>query len=991
MQNSTVPPNLHFNELNPAVSPFYGNLQIATKALPWPEVAENEPKRASVNNFGFGGANAHCLLESFETNESTGSAETSAPILSPFVFSAASEDSLRANLAVYKVYLDTHPETSVRDLAYTLRERRSLLAHRTTFSAATVEDLKSVIETRLASTDNPTVGIRTRASVSGDPLKLLGVFTGQGAQYAQMGAQLIRKYPLARQIIKTLEANLAELPDHPTWSLEAELVADASATRVGEAEISQPLCTAVQIMVTDLLHAASVNFTAVVGHSSGEIAAAYAAGYLSARDAIVVAYYRGLHCKHAKSPNGAIKGAMMAAGTSFEDATELCNEEAFRGRLGVAAINSSSSVTISGDEDAIDEMMAILEDEQKFNRRLKVDTAYHSSHMLSCFDPYVASLRDAGVSAQKSDKECTWYSSVYAGRPIDPPTDMLSDVYWAENMTKPVAFSQACQTAVMVLNSGEFEQMIALEVGPHPALVGPAQQNVQEVLEKKVPYHGTLQRGADATTAFSDALGFLWTHLGKDGVDLARLEMTVSSSSSSPRRHQVLGNLPSYQWKRGTTYWAESRRSRRIRLRDQRYHPLLGHISPDSAPHCMRWKNVLKPKEMPWLEGHQVQNQIVLPAAAYVSTAIEAARALGGNRTVRLIELSGFHIHNAVTFDEDDTGIEFHIELSQISDRAGSVSARFTCSAALGGDSAELALAADGELQVSVTDDESHMESGIALLPERRDTPPHVIPVEADRLYDFMKSLEYDFSGPFRSLAKLERKLGRAACVATKARTSIEDADDLLVHPVDLDAAFQSVMLAFSYPGDDMLRLLHLPTSISKVRVNPMVLASKEYADGDITLLDSDCSASDRAAPGDGFSGSVSLYAPGLAHAAVQVDQVQFKPVGSDASNDRDVFYKMHWIPSKPDGAAAAVDVPITKTDNALVFVLSRIAAYYLRVFDQMVPEDDAARSEAPLCHYLNYARHMTGLLKNGEHRWAYKEWLDDTEQDVFDDIAAQG
>ncbi|KAI1129024.1 hypothetical protein F5Y10DRAFT_276998 [Nemania abortiva] len=990
MKNSSVPPNLHFNELSPAVRPFYGNLRIATTALPWPEVAESQPKRASVNNFGFGGTNAHCLLESFETGRLTGSDETSTPLLSPFVFSAASEDSLRANLEAYRAYLDTHPKTSVRDLAYTLRERRSLLACRATFSAAKVDDLKSSIEARLASTDNLALGVRTRPSASGDPPKLLGVFTGQGAQYAQMGAQLIKQYPLARQIIKTLEANLAELPDHPPWSLEAELVADISTTRVGEAEISQPLCTAVQIMVTDLLHAARVKFSAVVGHSSGEISAAYAAGYLSARDAIVVAYYRGLHCKHSKSPNGAVKGAMMAAGTSFEDAIALCNEDAFVGRVSVAAINSSSSVTISGDEDAISEMMAILDDEQKFNRRLKVDTAYHSSHMLPCFDPYVAALRNAGVSAKKPDRDCTWYSSVHAGRLIDPSTDMLSDVYWAENMTKPVAFSQACQAAVTVIGSGESQQVVALEVGPHPALAGPSQQNIHEVPEKKVSYHGTLQRGGDATTAFSDALGFLWTHLGNGGVDLTRIEMAVSGSGSSPGRYRVLGNLPSYQWKRGTTYWAESRRSRRIRLRDQGYHPLLGHISPDSAPHCMRWKNVLKPKEMPWLEGHQVQNQIVLPAAAYVSTAIEAARALCGDRALRLIELSNFHIHNAVTFDEDDAGIEFHTELFRISDKAGSISARFTCSAAVG-DSAELALAAGGELQVYPSNDQSHIDSGIALLPERRETPPHVIPVEADRLYGFMESLEYDFSGPFRSLVKLERKLGRAACVATKARTSIEDADDLLVHPVDLDAAFQSVMLAFSYPGDDMLRLLHLPTSISKVRVNPVALASKEYADQDTTLLDSDCSASDRAAPGDGFSGSVSLYAPGLAHAAVQVDQVQFKPVGSDASRDRDVFYKMHWVPSKPDGAAAAVNVPITKTDHALVFVLSRIAAYYLRIFDQMVPEDDAARSEVPLCYYLNYARHMTGLLKNGEHRWAYKEWLNDTEQDVFDNIATQG
>ncbi|RYP47174.1 hypothetical protein DL768_006724 [Monosporascus sp. mg162] len=989
MQHSTVPPNLLFNELSPAVAPFYGNVQIPTKALPWPEVPGKQPKRASVNNFGFGGTNAHAILESYEIPKLPEVAKSSAAVFTPFVFSAASEESLRANLAAYVAYLDAHPETDVRDLAYTLRERRSLLSYRISFSATTVDELKLAIQARLVDTDNTSLGVRTRGAGSGGPSRILGVFTGQGAQYARMGAELMGKSLLARRIIQALETNLAQLPqeDRPTWSLEAELSADSSVSRIGEAEISQPLCTAVQIMIVDLLRSANVRFDAVVGHSSGEIAAAYAVGFLSARDAIVIAYYRGLHCKHAASPNGAIKGAMLAAGTSFEDATELCEAEEFAGRINVAASNSSSSVTISGDEDAIDELATILDDENKFNRRLRVDKAYHSRHMLPCFDPYVASLQNAGVKALLGHDQCTWFSSVYDGRPINPSIDLLSDVYWAENMTKPVAFSQAVQAAASVLAQGDYAQFVALEVGPHPALAGPATQNIQEVVEKKIPYHGTLQRGGDATVAFSVALGFLWTHLDSATVSLSSCETALSRDEKPQQRFNVLSDLPSYQWKHGTTYWAESRRSRRIRLRDQPYHQLLGNVSPDSAPHSLRWKNVLKPGEMTWLEGHQVQNQIVFPAAAYVSTAIEAARSLAGGKTVRLLELSNFHIHNAVMFDQNDTGVEVHIELSQISVNPGSASATFTYSAALGGDSADLALAANGELKVFLGDD----KSPLTLLPERQPTPPHVIPVEPSRLYGFMKSLEYDFSGPFRSLTKLERKLGRAACVANKARTSISDANDLLVHPVDLDAAFQSVMLAFSYPGDDQLRLLHLPTSIGKIRVNPAVLASREYAEDDSTVIDSVSSAADRSAPGEGFSGSVNMYAPGLAHAAVQVDQVRFKPVGSDASNDRDVFYKMHWVPSTPDGVVAAADVPITRQDRDLMFVLSRIAAFYLRQFDSMVSENDPIRSQSPLCHYLNYARHMTGILRRGEHKWAHMDWVNDTEQDVLNDITAKG
>ncbi|KAK1585492.1 uncharacterized protein LY79DRAFT_671083 [Colletotrichum navitas] len=1021
LQNATVPPNMLFERLSPAVAPFYGNLQITTKALAWPEVPDGQPRRASVNNFGFGGTNAHAIVESYQGPTREGGrgvdSETDWEVLVPFVFSAASEDSLRANLAAYVAYFDAHPEVNVHDLGYTLRERRSVFNHRVSFSAATVGDLKGKIQARLAATssEQQNIGVRTYAAVPSSspsssssttkntPSRVLGVFTGQGAQYSRMGAELIEKSPLASRIIQTLESHLNALPeeDRPCWSLRAELLAEPSASRVGEAAISQPLCTAVQIMLVDLLRSANVSFEAVVGHSSGEMAAAYAAGFLSARDAVVIAHYRGLHSKHARSPNGdGIKGAMLAVGTSPEDAAELCGVDEFAGRISLAAVNSPSSVTISGDEDAVAELALVLDDENKFNRRLRVDRAYHSRHMLPCFEPYVAALRRAGVKALAGNGRCTWFSSTWGGKPVDPSADKLSDVYWAENLTRPVAFSDAVAAAAAAVFSRDGGVPgVALEVGPHPALASVAKENMQDVA-----YFGTLSRGESAVMAFSDCLGNLWERLASGSVDLGGCGAALSGLGGRP--FAVLGDLPSYQWKHKVKYWSESRRSRNIRLRHQPHHELLGHACPDSAPHVLRWTNVLKPSEMPWLEGHQVQGQIVLPAAAYVSTAIEAARFLagGGEEGIRLVELADFNIHNAVTFDQNDTGVEVHVELSRISVKPGrEATAFFTYSAALGGvGSADLVLAADGELRVSLRkvkkeeekEDDKGVKAAAPCLPERAPPPPHMIPVAPDRLYGFMAGLEYDFSGPFRSLVELERKLGRASCVARKARTSASVCDDrLLLHPVDLDAAFQSVMLAHSYPGDDRLRLLHLPSRINKVRVDLDALTAEDYVEADSMLVDSVCDSADSTS---GFSGSVSLYAPRgkliLPRAAVQVDEVWFKPVGAmDAGNDRDVFYKMHWVPSRPDGAEAAAGVPVTDRDRELVFVLSRIAAFYSRRFDEMIPDDHLARSESPLCHYLRYARHMTGLLRRGEHRWASPEWLDDTEQDVLDYINEKG
>ncbi len=195
-----------------------------------------------------------------------------------------------------------------------------------------------------------------------------------------------------------------------------QLLADASVSRLSEAAISQPLCTAVQIVLVDLLKAAKVQLRAVVGHSSGEIAAAYAAGFLSATDAIRIAYYRGLYAKLAgSSREGGVKGAMMAVGTSYEDASEFCELGDFAGRIRVAARNSPSSMTLSGDEDAIQEAVSIFQDEGRFARQLRVDTAYHSHHMEQCAMPYLDALARCNITLGNGNGT-KWFSSVVEGQ-----------------------------------------------------------------------------------------------------------------------------------------------------------------------------------------------------------------------------------------------------------------------------------------------------------------------------------------------------------------------------------------------------------------------------------------------------------------------------------------------------------------------------------------------------------------------------------------------
>ncbi|KAJ5922013.1 hypothetical protein N7516_009716 [Penicillium verrucosum] len=279
IRNGSIPPNLLFNRLNPRVEPYYKNLHIPTELTPWPTLPRGVPRRVSVNSFGFGGANAHAILGEHVPLVTRFKEEPSkSSSLTPFVFSALSEQSLVALLEQYSQYLTAHQdELDASDLAWTLYSRRSQLPVKTAFSARTIQQLIQKIDSKLEATKDKataTIGIRS----SGKPAtpRILGVFTGQGAQWPAMGAALIRS------------------SQFPEWRLTDEIFAGADTSRIAEAAVSQPLCTAIQIVLVDLLQSAGLTFASVVGHSSGEIAAAYAAGLISAHDAIRIAYYRGL-------------------------------------------------------------------------------------------------------------------------------------------------------------------------------------------------------------------------------------------------------------------------------------------------------------------------------------------------------------------------------------------------------------------------------------------------------------------------------------------------------------------------------------------------------------------------------------------------------------------------------------------------------------------------------------------------------------------------
>lgn len=267
-------------------------------------------------------------------------------------------------------YLQTNSLVNLQALSHTLCSRRTAHLFRVAFSAKEVNELCGKLASWIQASKS---GQSLNVSPSASPSRILGVFTGQGAQWPGMASKLVC-LPAATKIVQLLEQSLATLPDPPSWSLLAELSANASSSRVTDPAIAQPACTAVQIVLVEILRAAGIHFTTVVGHSSGEIAAAFAAGRLTATDAIRIAYYRGVHLSLVGGSNGE-RGSMIAVGVSYEEAKDICNLARFRGKICVAACNSGSSVTLSGDQIAIQEVNKMCQKQNRFARILRVDNA----------------------------------------------------------------------------------------------------------------------------------------------------------------------------------------------------------------------------------------------------------------------------------------------------------------------------------------------------------------------------------------------------------------------------------------------------------------------------------------------------------------------------------------------------------------------------------------------------------------------------------------
>ena len=963
LQHGVIPPNMLLGELSQTVKPFYSNLQILQAAEKWPPVASG-PRRASVNSFGFGGTNSHAILEQFmPVDSSMPSTQPEITLMSPFNFSAASEKSLRRNLVAYADFLRDNSSIGLRDLSWTLDVRRSTLSTRASIAALTANDLEKKLRhaAALEMTFNP-------LSHSGASGSILAIFTGQGAQWATMGLQLFNNSVLVQNCFQRLQTSLDSLPPHhaPDWRLCEELLKDRESSRLGDAAISQPVCTAVQLALVDLLLAAKVKLTAVVGHSSGEIAAAYAAGYITAESAIRIAYYRGFFLGMTN-----VSGHMLAAGTTHEDAQELCELPSLQGKITIAAYNSTSSVTLSGDSDAVQDAKEILEDEQKFARILKVNQAYHSHHMKQPAVPYAKALEECQISVQKPTKNHpAWISTVVTESAQVIGSDALTHRYWADNMVKPVRFLQAVEYAMGLY--GPFD--VAIEIGPHPVLQRPTTDTLQEISGQDAQYIPTLVRNKPDSQVFAECLGSLWKVLGDSAVDFAAFESSVHGPHALPP--SVLKSLPPYTWDHDRQYWHETRYTKAFLKSEDVPHPLLGTMCPDGTAHEIRFRNYLSPQQKPWLSHHRIQGQVVFPAAGYISSVLEAIAQLYPDES-ELVELADIYIGKAMMFPDNETAIENSLSLKILEDDTQQLEADFIFrSEAVEKGLHQMVENARGRVRMIR---KGPLNSGCLPVPIPDQQVGDFVNVDPERFYDWASKRGYGYEGAFRSLKNTQRKLNHAVGSIALPPDASKDGFTI-AHPGILDCALQAVLLAYSYPGDGRLRSVYLPTKVDLIRVDMSRWKTSSHQPNSFFPF----SASVDPQYGSKFVGDVDIqaaYDTGIIFQLQGLHGVALDPPSAD--NDVNLFIEKTWRPETLQIPPTHRKSPVCSSNRDLAVLLERVACFNLRKLAASFPPESRSGLQWYHCRLLDYADYCLIRVDGGTHPWVRREWNGDTEDDI--------
>lgn len=586
LKHRALPPALHLHKHNPRID-FAGlNLQTVGEYMPI-EKQGSKPLVAGVNSFGFGGANAHVLLQEYQpTYEGQEAALVPAPStgLMPLLLSARTDEALRAMAQRYADLLQDRSKQELQAIAHAAALGRELMEKRLALYPVDAQSASGML--RRYAQDGSCAGVYAEEAMtqSGD---VAFVYAGNGAQWLGMGQRLLSESPQFAAILAELDAAMRPLAG---FSLIEELQAEEMASRFHDTSVAQPLLFAIQVAITRILAQAGVKPSVTTGHSVGEIAAAWAAGALTLDQAIEVICARS---KAQALTRGT--GRMAAAAMTDQAARDLIADLGLD--VEVAGLNSPASITLSGSLDDLQRLQRVVEPNGTFFRLLDLDYAFHSRQM----DPIEQQLRQWLQGLQSTAAQAATFVSTVTGDVL--AGDELNASYWWRNVREPVRFQQAVDKAA------ELGCRIFVEIGPHAIL----QRYISDTLTSaklKGRVLPTLRRGDDGLQRLEEAA--LRTLLQGDAASLIDL--------FGPTFQHIA--LPTYPWQR-QKHWHPRSSEAALTFDHRRVHPLLGWRLQSTHP---EWENTLDMQTQPWLADHQISGAIVYPGAAYAEMALAAAR-----------------------------------------------------------------------------------------------------------------------------------------------------------------------------------------------------------------------------------------------------------------------------------------------------------------------------------------------------------------------------
>jgi len=612
--NRKLPAHLHLNNINPKINLDELKLQIPVKLTELDE--QPEDIFAGVNSFGFGGSNAHVVLQGYTEQEchSSYSHGTSLPKqlaetpndqdkLTLFPVSAESSNSLKNYAGELANYVEKSTDnTALFDLFSTICQRREHHSMRAVVLAESKEDLQKQLNELAEGEPSPQTtpsNFEDLKPILDKPGQLVWVYTGMGPQWWAMGHELYKSELVFKDAFDKAVAAFDQFTLADGWCLKTELFKSDKESLIAQTRIAQTGNFVIQYALTEYWYSLGVRPDVIVGHSAGEACAAYASGALDFQDAVAVCYHRSIEQQKASG-----QGKMIAVDISIEEAQKLI-ESVSPGELSIAAVNSHDSLTIAGSNEAIDQLALQLEEVDTFSKVLRVDIPYHS-HIMDALLPAVA----AGLADINPKKETIPLYSTVTGEKIQG--EKLDHNYWCDNVRKPVYFAKAID-AILHKGGRHF-----LEIGPHPVLGASIKKSIDGYCQQNSAIAQEFSTVQSLNRKRGEQLNIL-ENLSKlycNGFDV-NWDAIYSKSNS---RNKIV-DFPQYQWDH-REFWSEPPQTREFRVRQSK-HPILSHRINTPIP---TWSIDTFNGELAYIEDHQIQSSVVFPGAGYIEMFLAATR-----------------------------------------------------------------------------------------------------------------------------------------------------------------------------------------------------------------------------------------------------------------------------------------------------------------------------------------------------------------------------